>query len=32
MKVGKVRVESKNVSIAAVTPNRYTTSGTAFSE
>ena len=31
MKLGKVRVEPKNISIAAVTLNRYTTSGTASS-
>jgi len=31
MKVGKVRVEPKTMSIAAVTPNCYTTSRTAFS-
>ena len=31
MKVGKVRVEPKTKSIAALTPNRYTTSRTEFS-
>ena len=31
MKFGKVRVEPKTIGIAAVTPNRCTTSRTAFS-